>query len=289
MTYLLTVPLEPYPADPVIQGHKQPPARKRSEFEKLLPAKFTPHQHGPGGESLPSPTVVRSPMRLVLCAAEKDPGHNYPGLHDYPVWRERWFKLLALSQNVVVEPADQWPTAAQWKSADVIAFFSHNPGWSGAKAPDLDAFLARGGGLMFLHFAVNGGKDADVLAKRLGRAWGAGARFRHGEEELVLAPHEITRGLPPRISFIDETYWNMKVGADSTVLGTVVEEGQPQPQLWVREEGKGRVFASILGHFTWTFDDPLYRILLLRGIAWSAHQPLDRFDELITVGARVQD
>ena len=70
----LTVPLEPYPADPVIQGHKQPPARKRSEFEKLLPAKFTPHQHGPGGESLPSPTVVHSPMRIVLCAAPTDGG-----------------------------------------------------------------------------------------------------------------------------------------------------------------------------------------------------------------------
>jgi type 1 glutamine amidotransferase len=68
-----------------------------------------------------------------------------------------------------------------------------------------------------------------------------------------------------------------------------MEDGAPQPQLWVREHGQGRVFASIVGHFTWTFDDPLYRILLLRGMAWSARQPLDRFAELVTVGARIQD
>jgi type 1 glutamine amidotransferase len=69
----------------------------------------------------------------------------------------------------------------------------------------------------------------------------------------------------------------------------VEEEGAPQPQLWAREQGRGRVFASILGHFTWTFDDPLYRVLLLRGMAWSAHQPLDRFNELVTIGARIQE
>jgi type 1 glutamine amidotransferase len=106
---------------------------------------------------------------------------------------------------------------------------------------------------------------------------------------VALQPHEITRGLPSSLSFIDETYWNLKISGTSTVLGTVVEEGQPQPQIWIREQGRGRVFSSILGHFTWTFDDPLYRVLLLRGIAWTARQPLDRFDELITVGARVQD
>jgi hypothetical protein len=289
MAYLLTVPLEPYPAEPVIQGHQRPAARKRVEFEKLIPARFTPHEHGAAVEEKPKPVPARPAMRIVLCAAEKDPGHNFPGLHDYPIWRERWSKLLSLADNVVVEPADQWPSAEQWKRADVIAFFSHNPAWNSDKARDLDGFLARGGGLVFLHFAVNGGKDADVLAQRIGRAWGAGAKFRHGAEQVALQSHEITRGLPSSLSFIDETYWNLQVSGDSTVLGTVIEEGQPQPQIWIREQDKGRVFSSILGHFTWTFDDPLYRVLLLRGIAWTARQPLDRFDDLITVGARIQD
>ena len=49
----------------------------------------------------------------------------------------------------------------------------------------------------------------------------------------------------------------------------------------------GRVFVSIPGHFSWTFDDPLFCVLLLRGIAWAASEPVDRFNELATPGARV--
>jgi putative heme-binding domain-containing protein len=278
MAFLLTVPLEPYAAEPVIQGHKQPPARHRSEFEMLMT-----------NESQVVTAKSQRPLHIVLCAAPKDAGHNFPGLHDYPIWRERWSKLLALADDVTVETADRWPNAEQWKSADLIAFSSDNPAWSSDKAKDLDAFLRRGGGLMFLHFAVNGGKDAEALAQRIGFGWGGGARFRHGAEEVVLIPHEITHGLPKSISFEDETYWNLKSGCDAVVLGTVVEEGAPRPQIWICEQGKGRVFCSILGHFTWTFDDPLYRVLLLRGLAWTAHEPLDRFNELITVGARIQE
>ncbi len=66
-----------------------------------------------------------------------------------------------------------------------------------------------------------------------------------------------------------------------------MEEGQPQPLFWTREQGQGRVFVSIPGHYNWTFDDPLFRLLLLRGIAWTAHESVDRLNELITVGARI--
>jgi type 1 glutamine amidotransferase len=71
------------------------------------------------------------------------------------------------------------------------------------------------------------------------------------------------------------------------VIGRGVEDGQPWPQLWVGEPGRGRVFVSIPGHYAWTFDDPLFRLLVLRGIAWSARQPVDRLNELVWPGARV--
>ena len=41
---------------------------------------------------------------------------------------------------------------------------------------------------------------------------------------------------------------------------------------------------SILGHYSWTFDDPLFRILLFRGMLWSADANVDRFNELATMG-----
>ena len=49
-------------------------------------------------------------------------------------------------------------------------------------------------------------------------------------------------------------------------LATSVEDGQPTPQMWTREAGKGRVFVAIPGHYNWTFDDPLARVLILRGM-----------------------
>ena len=71
------------------------------------------------------------------------------------------------------------------------------------------------------------------------------------------------------------------------VLGTAVEEGRPTPQLWSLERGRGRVFVSIPGHYSWTFDDPLFRVLLLRAIAWTAKEPVDRFNDLVWPGAEV--
>jgi type 1 glutamine amidotransferase len=139
---------------------------------------------------------------------------------------------------------------------------------------------------------VDGHKDADALAKRIGLAWRGGtSRFRHGPLELTFPDreHPITRGLG-KVKFVDESYWRLVSGPGKVhVLATGVEEGKPQPLMWTHTQGKGRVFVSIPGHFTWTFDDPLFRVLLLRGICWAAGEPADRLSDLATVGARVTD
>ena len=114
--------------------------------------------------------------------------------------------------------------------------------------------------------------------------------FRHGPVALALnkdAKHPVLRNFD-KLDLIDETYWKLvgKLPKDR-VLGTAVEDGQVQPQLWSLEHGQGRVFVSIPGHYSWTFDDPLFRIILLRAIAWSAREPVDRFNELVWPGADV--
>ena len=87
---------------------------------------------------------------------------------------------------------------------------------------------------------------------------------------------------------MDESYWNL-VGdpASIEVIGSGVEDGPPRPLFWTRRAGKGRLFVSIPGHYSWTFDDPLFRLILLRGMAWSAGESVDRFNELTTLGARI--
>jgi type 1 glutamine amidotransferase len=71
------------------------------------------------------------------------------------------------------------------------------------------------------------------------------------------------------------------------VIAWATEDKEPQPLFWTLEHGKGRVYVSIPGHYSWSFDDPLFRVLLLRGIAWTAREPVDRFNELVWPGADV--
>jgi len=272
LTFLLTEPLQP--AKLKIPGAPAP--RKRSEVEAVL-------------KKADRPDKPLRKLRILLAAGPKDHG---PGEHDYPLWQRRWFNLLSLAENVRVETVNGWPTQKLLDGADVIVFYSNNPGWSAEKGKQLDAFLQRGGGLVYLHYAVDGHKDVDALAQRIGLAWRGGfSRFRHGALELTFPDpkHPITRGFD-KVRFVDESYWRLSGDAKKVhVLASGTEEGEARPLLWTYASGKGRVFVSILGHYTWTFDDPLFRVLVLRGIAWSAGEGADRLTDLATVGARLTD
>ncbi|HKB41281.1 MAG TPA: ThuA domain-containing protein, partial [Gemmataceae bacterium] len=272
LTFLLTEPLQPAKLE--IPGAPAP--RKRSEVEAVL-------------KKADRPDKPLRKLRILLAAGPKDHG---PGEHDYPLWQRRWFNLLSLAENVRVETVNGWPTQKLLDGADVIVFYSNNPGWSAEKGKQLDAFLQRGGGLVYLHYAVDGHKDVDALAQRIGLAWRGGiSRFRHGALELTFPDpkHPITRGFD-KVRFVDESYWRLSGDVKKVhVLASGTEEGEARPLLWTHESGKGRVFVSILGHYTWTFDDPLFRVLVLRGIAWSAGEAADRLTDLATVGARLAD
>jgi hypothetical protein len=145
--------------------------------------------------------------------------------------------------------------------------------------------------LVYIHYAVDGGQDAAGFAERIGLAWKGGvSKFRHGPLDIDFSPgkdHAIARNFD-KVHFHDESYWNL-LGDSKRIqlLGSGIEDGTAQPLFWTATSGKGRIFVSIPGHFAWTFDDPLFRVLLLRGIAWSANEPVDRFNELITPGARI--
>ena len=64
------------------------------------------------------------------------------------------------------------------------------------------------------------------------------------------------------------------------VLAAAEVDGQARPLVWTFQRGKSRVFGSITGHYTWTFDDPLFQILALRGMAWAAGEPIGRLERL---------
>jgi type 1 glutamine amidotransferase len=185
----------------------------------------------------------------------------------------------------VTASAWQWPTREQFERADVLMFNCWNHNWSAERYRELDAYLARGGGIVLIHAACIADRDPESLAKRVGlAAQPKRTKYRHGPLELTVnaaaADHPITRGFRAA-RFVDETYWPLIGDAkDVTVLATADEEGHARPMLWTFETGPGRVFGSVLGHYTWTTDDPLFRALVLRGTAWAAGHDVRRLESL---------
>jgi len=204
---------------------------------------------------------------------------------------------LAGAPNVQVSTADGWPSKEQFKTAELIVAFCYVD-WDEQKMQDLEEFLSRGGGFVILHPAViiPKGKDiTDQLTKLIGLAWEYDyTRWRHGAVALkITAPdHPICIGLPQTIGLLDEAYWPLKGDRSKVVMLATSDETiskdsdqtKPEPMFYAYQSDKGRVFSCILGHYTWTFDDPYFRILLLRGMAWAVGESPYRFDRLVMRG-----
>lgn len=231
-------------------------------------------------------SAPKKPFRILWVSGTKDHG---PGEHDYPLEQKRWSKLLSMANNVTVTEATAWPTQEQFNNADVVVFFWNYQQFSEENGKQLDAFQQRGGGLIYLHYAVDATQNPVALANRIGLAWKGGqSKFRHGDLTMPLTKagkkHPVTKGLKSPILLHDESYWVLTPGSRKIdTLATSMEDGQPQPMIWATTEGKGRVFVSIMGHYNETFDNPVFRELLFRGILWAGRQSLDRFDNLIAV------
>ncbi|MBM3846112.1 MAG: hypothetical protein FJ405_07500 [Verrucomicrobia bacterium] len=246
-----------------------PPQRDRSELRGIL------------GERADEPNPRA--LKLVLTASKRD---HSPGQHDYPAWQKRWAAMLGRLPGVQVEQAWEWPSKARFDSADAVIFYFWCHDWSKERLAQLDSFQARGGGVALFHAAVIADKDPETLAERMGLAAQPGRTgYLHCAHDILIPTpdaHPITRGLPRRVHFLDEPYWPM-IGDVSQVkvLASVEREGKKHPMIWTFERNQGRVFGCILGHYTWTLEDPLFQVLALRGIAWAAQRPETRLEALL--------
>ncbi len=174
----------------------------------------------------------------------------------------------------------------------------------------IDAYQKRGGGLIILHMALQEGTGAE-FSKRIGLAMGQRdpaipttyAGLLAWPVTVTPAGHNspILKDLPAKIKFEDELYWPMfgdqtrvttlvtspafPAGKQSSRLPESLEEldGKAWPVMWTTEVGQGKVFGSVLGHNFFTFNDPYFRIILLRAIAWTMDESFDPFKPLVTM------
>ena len=154
-----------------------PPPRTRQEVAQLIA--------GADKSQSAAEESTDKPLRVVLVAGPKDHGK---GEHDYPAWQKAWSRLLAEAPATTVDTAWEFPTPQQIDGADVLVFYQRGR-WDDDRAAAIDPFLARGGGLVYIHWAVDGRGQQDEMAKRIGlSALGGGIRYRHGELNDRLHP-----------------------------------------------------------------------------------------------------
>jgi len=199
--------------------------------------------------------------------------------------------------GVKILKAQGWPSQEQFGAADVVVALCYL-NWDEQRLEQVRKYLKRGKGLVVIHAATwTKPKPSAEVGSLLGV--GGFEKYRHGLVKLQIEKpdHPICVGLPREIELDDETYWPATpepTAPDFTVLATSPEQTdsagttQPQVMFWTCKPGAGRVFGCVLGHFTWTFDDPYMRLLLLRGIAWAGGKNPYRFDPLVLQDARVK-
>ncbi len=244
----------------------EPPVRQQTEFASLIRSKSTPQ-------------AARRDLKIVLVASKQDHG---PAQHDYPDWQKKWPALLEENPGVRVETAWEWPSVDQFETAQVLVFYFWNHDWNPVRYEQLDKYFARGGGVVILHSATIADSEPEKLAERIGLASQPGStKYRHTPFVLKFSntePGSITEGFT-QLNLLDEPYWPMSGNPNRVnILASANVDGESRPLIWTYTPGKGRVFASIPCHYTWTWSDPVFRVLLFRGIAWAAGEDASRFD-----------
>jgi type 1 glutamine amidotransferase len=153
-------------------------------------------------------------------------------------------------------------------------------------------YVRGGKGVVVYHFAAAAFDGWTEFEKMCGGNWRPNNGHHSARHDFTVEikdqDHPITRGLAasyPQPN--DELYANLRWQPDGTfhVLATAWDdhslyrpnEKQPipgkglnQPMLWTIDYGKGRVFATALGHDPDAMKSEVFRVTLARGAEWAA-------------------
>lgn len=225
-----------------------------------------------------SPLPAAEPLRVFLRVAEKT---HSPGAHEHPRFLEEWQPLLK-ARGARCEGALRMPTAEELAHTDVLVLYCADGGdWSEPERAALKAFQARGGGLVTVLDGVCG-HDPQWWKSIVGAAW----EYKHSIPiwtKLKMhgfdPAHPVTAGARD-FELDDEIYEQLHIIPEARPIAQATYEVPNQPgttktlpQMWSLEKDGARALTWIQG-LKWTsFEQPAYRALLLRAIAWAGRRP----------------
>lgn len=202
--------------------------------------------------------------------------------------REPFFQMFKDNPDIAFTAAEHAKGGATaWERDDLTNFnavvlYDMVPAISEAQKEKFLSLFKRGTGLVVLHHAlasfqawpeyerIIGGLYP--LAKKGQPASSVPSGYQHGVDLTVTVAdkvHPITTGLSD-FSIHDEIYWGYRVGADVHPLLTTPHPKSGNPLMWTRLEGQSRVVYLQLGHDHAAYENPAFRQLVARSIAWAA-------------------
>ncbi len=163
--------------------------------------------------------------------------------------------------------------------------------------PDLDVFLAwikSGKAFIGFHAATDTLKSSDAYCEMIGGHFAGHPWNADGEHAFMVhdPSHPVAAMFPERFRWRDEIYQydprykpeNLRVLVSLDMAASTPKEPWHVPVAWVREYGKGRVFATNFGHNDATWNDAMFRRHMQAGIAWA----LGRIEGMATPNPDVQ-
>lgn len=189
--------------------------------------------------------------------------------------------------------------------AVVLNYDAPDERWPASLKASFERYVESGGGLVAVHAADNAFPGWQAYNEMLGvggwrgRDERAGAHWYFDDGALVAdtrpgaagshgkrvpfavvvrnASHPIMRGLPQVFMHgDDELYAHLRGPGGMTVLATAYSDprnagsGRDEPQLMVREYGRGRVFHTTFGHDVRALSSVDFAVTLQRGTEWAA-------------------
>lgn len=261
----------------------------------LLSAQRKNNSSGPNAP-IPKSEVLKLTGDLKDSKLEEDvrilwlygPEDHRGGEHDYIRIKELLVPMLKAIPRITVDEAYQFPTQEQFGKADLLIQYLHLPDLTDEQFAMYQKFVDDGGSVVSLHESciMRPVDRAEKLAGCIGGSWKGNktskwSKFDHAHSIYLNTEHAAFKGLPNSIKLNDESYWNLLKKENVEVIGAIAPTGTKDfnaalkhPEVrsdtfWTYTSGKGRVFGTTTGHYTYTFYDPSYRVLLLRGIAWA--------------------
>lgn len=274
----------------------------------------------PPTQIVPRPNALVAKQELLKLTGNKEaepskdvqilwlygPEDHGGGAHDYIRIKELFVPMLTTISRITVDEAFQFPSQAQFDKADLLIQFLHMPDLTEMQLQMYKRFVERGGGVVSIHESciMRPVKRAEKYAKCIGCSWKGNktskwSKFDHSYPLFLDTAHPAFAGLPKSIAFNDESYWNLlssdTVEPIAAVAPKSLENAASFAQVlkaedvrshafWTYQSGKGRVFGTTTGHYTYTYYDPLYRLLLMRGIAWTLKEDPAPFMPLVFHG-----